>query len=118
LFFDLFIFYLLGVNTDTGRLAAAAGANVLIAGSAIFGKNRRRRIKPVFVSKKKTRQRDISDDIGSGSGNNDDSGTDIDSARVEQFIEGENERKSDEELIHFIENGINELRVILKNYGR
>ena len=29
-----------GVNKLTGRLAVAAGANVLIAGSAIFGKNR------------------------------------------------------------------------------
>lgn len=29
-----------GVNNLTGGLAAAAGANVLIAGSAIFGKNR------------------------------------------------------------------------------
>ena len=29
-----------GVNKFTGGLAAAAGANVLIAGSAIFGKNR------------------------------------------------------------------------------
>ena len=29
-----------GVNKLTGGLAAAAGANVLIAGSAIFGKKR------------------------------------------------------------------------------
>jgi pentose-5-phosphate-3-epimerase len=32
-----------GVNNLTGNLAVEAGANVLIAGSAIFGKNRCRK---------------------------------------------------------------------------
>ena len=59
-----------GVNLETGALAAAAGANVLIAGTSIFGKDRQEK----------------SDSNGSGHNNNKGNSNDSGSDRDKLFI--------------------------------
>ena len=87
-----------GVNLETGALAAAAGANVLIAGTSIFGKDRQE--KSQSNSNGKDRQ-EKSDSNGSGHGNkgaSNDSGSDRDKL--------------------FIANNIRALEQILMSNGR
>ena len=83
-----------GVNLETGALAAAAGANVLIAGTSIFGKDRQEKSYSSSdgsghrngKSKIKSRQQQENANINNINNNNDASSDSSDSDNDKLFI--------------------------------